>query len=240
MRASSCYNTASGSGREVGCTRSAKSAMSWASRRSVLASCPVALAKSRTCRGFATTRGSAAAANGRDERGLVPAGRFEDDQGRRQRPQARHGGGDALRIIRRGPRGAVWSAGRHDVGVRDVDAHEDRGRCHRVLHVTRSVLRPGNVIVLDNLAVHKQPEVRTAIETVGASSGSATLHLPPYSPDFNPIELAFAKLKALLRAARPWTFNHVYALLAAAVELFTPSACRNFVRHCAYQSAIGL
>ena len=110
----------------------------------------------------------------------------------------------------------------------------------RGLHVTRSVLRPGNVIVLDNLAVHKQPVVRTAIETVGASSGSATLHLPPYSPDFNPIELAFAKLKALLRAARPWTFNHVYALLAAAVELFTPSACRNFVRHCAYQSAIGL
>jgi transposase len=58
-------------------------------------------------------------------------------------------------------------------------------------------LRPGDVVVLDNLAAHKQPEVRTAIEQVGA----LVRFLPPYSPDFNPIELAFAKLKAFLRAA---------------------------------------
>ena len=79
-------------------------------------------------------------------------------------------------------------------------------------------LRPGDVVVLDNLAVHKQPEVRAAIETVGGSSD-----LPPYSPDCNPIELAFAKLKAFLRAARPRTFDHVCALIAAALELFTPA-----------------
>ena len=60
-------------------------------------------------------------------------------------------------------------------------------------------LRPGDVVVLDNLAVHKQPAVRTAIEHAGAS----LRFLPAYSPDFNPIELAFAKLKAFLRAARP-------------------------------------
>lgn len=60
-------------------------------------------------------------------------------------------------------------------------------------------LRPGDVVVLDNLAAHKQPEVRSAIEAVGAQ----LRFLPPYSPDFNPIELAFAKLKAFLRAARP-------------------------------------
>jgi transposase len=66
-------------------------------------------------------------------------------------------------------------------------------------------------VVLDNLAVHKQPEVRAAIEAVGAH----LRFLPPYSPDFNPIELAFAKLKAFLRAARPRTFDHVCALIAA-------------------------
>ena len=69
-------------------------------------------------------------------------------------------------------------------------------------------LRPGDVVVLDNLAVHKQPAVRTAIERVGAQ----LRFLPPYSPDFNPIELAFAKLNALLRAARPRTFDHGYRL----------------------------
>ena len=74
-------------------------------------------------------------------------------------------------------------------------------------------LRPGDVVVLDNLAVHKQPEVRAAIEAVGAQ----LRFLPPYSPDFNPIELAFAKLKAFLRAARPRTFDQVCALIAAAL-----------------------
>jgi transposase len=60
-------------------------------------------------------------------------------------------------------------------------------------------LRAGDVVVLDNLAVHKQPAVRAAIEAVGAQ----LRFLPPYSPDFNPIELAFAKLKAFIRGAAP-------------------------------------
>jgi transposase len=94
-------------------------------------------------------------------------------------------------------------------------------------------LRPGDVVVLDNLAVHKQPAVRAAIEGVGAQ----LRFLPPYSPDFNPIELAFAKLKAFLRAARPRTFDHVNALVAAALDLFTPPECRNYVRHCGYRVA---
>jgi transposase len=59
--------------------------------------------------------------------------------------------------------------------------------------------------------------------------------LPPYSPDFNPIELAFAKLKAFIRAARPRTFDHVCDLIAIALGLFTPTECRNFVRHCGYR-----
>jgi transposase len=94
-------------------------------------------------------------------------------------------------------------------------------------------LHQGDVVVLDNLAVHKQPEVRAAIEAVGAH----LRFLPPYSPDFNPIELAFAKLKAFLRAARPRTFDHVNALVAIALELFTATECRNYVRHCGYRVA---
>ena len=97
-------------------------------------------------------------------------------------------------------------------------------------------LRPGDVVVLDNLAVHKQPEVRAAIEAVGAQ----IRFLPPYSPDFNPIEQAFAKLKAFLRAARPRTFDQVTALVAAALALFTPAECRNYVRHCGYRLAVQL
>jgi transposase len=91
-------------------------------------------------------------------------------------------------------------------------------------------LRRGDVVVLDNLAAHKQPEVRRAIEQAGAF----LRFLPPYSPDFNPIELAFAKLKAFLRAARPRTFDQVCALMASALGLFMPDECTNYVKHCGY------
>jgi transposase len=99
--------------------------------------------------------------------------------------------------------------------------------------VLAPTLRPGDVVVLDNLAVHKQPEVRAAIERVGA----LVRFLPPYSPDFNPIEQAFAKLKAFLRAMRPRTFEHVCELLAAALGLFTPDECANFIHHCGYRAS---
>ena len=92
-------------------------------------------------------------------------------------------------------------------------------------------LRPGDIVVLDNLAAHKQPEVRAAIEQAGA----LLRFLPPYSPDFNPIELAFAKLKAFFRAARPRTFDHVCQLMAAALGLFMPDECANYVSHCGYR-----
>lgn len=97
-------------------------------------------------------------------------------------------------------------------------------------------LRHGDVVVLDNLAPHKQAAVRTAIESVGAS----LRFLPPYSPDFNPIELAFAKLKAFLRAIRPRNFEHVSHLIAIALGLFTPGECCNYVRHCGYRLAVQL
>ena len=114
-----------------------------------------------------------------------------------------------------------------------IDSASFRAYVEQVLVPT---LRAGDVVVLDNLAVHKQPEVRAAIEAAGAS----LRFLPPYSPDFNPIELAFSKLKAFLRAARPRSFDHVCALLAAALDLFTAPECRNFVRHCGYRVAVSL
>ena len=97
-------------------------------------------------------------------------------------------------------------------------------------------LHPGDVVVLDNLAMHKQPEVQAAIERVGAR----LRFLPPYSPDFNPIELAFAKLKAFLRAMRPRSFDQVIELVAIALPLFTPDECVNFVRHCGYRVTTAL
>jgi transposase len=97
-------------------------------------------------------------------------------------------------------------------------------------------LHRGDVVVLDNLVVHKQPEVRAAIEAAGAH----LRFLPPYSPDFNPIELAFAKLKAFLRAARPRSFDQVTALVAAALSLYTPTECRNYIRHCGYRLTVQL
>ena len=103
--------------------------------------------------------------------------------------------------------------------------------CAYVEQVLVPTLRPGDVVVLDNLAVHKHPEVRAAIEQVGAR----LRFLPPYSPDFNPIEQAFAKLKAFLRACRPRSFEHACELMAAALGLFLPDECANYVRHCGYR-----
>ena len=92
-------------------------------------------------------------------------------------------------------------------------------------------LRPGDVVVMDNLVVHTQPEVRTAIEATGAQ----LRFLPPYSPDFNPIELACAKLKGFLRAHRPRTFDEVVDLIKTALALFLPDECANYVRHAGYR-----
>jgi len=97
-------------------------------------------------------------------------------------------------------------------------------------------LRPGDVVILDNLAVHKQPELRQVLRAVGAE----LRFLPPYSPDLNPIEQAFAKLKAFLRAARPHSFDHVCQLLAWVLPRFTAAECRHFIQHCGYRVATGL
>ncbi|MBI3400496.1 MAG: transposase [Acidobacteria bacterium] len=113
---------------------------------------------------------------------------------------------------------------------------EDDRTSDAIAQILVPTLHKGDVVVLDNLAVHKQPEIRAAIERVGAH----LRFLPPYSPDFNPIELAFAKLKAFMRAARPRSFDQVCALVAVALGLYTPTECANYVRHCGYRVATAL
>jgi len=92
-------------------------------------------------------------------------------------------------------------------------------------------LRPGDIVVLDNLGSHRARAIRHAILAAGAKLP----FLPPYSPDFNPIEQAFAKLKAFLRAARPRTFDQVNALVATALTLYTPTECANYIRNAGYR-----
>ena len=92
-------------------------------------------------------------------------------------------------------------------------------------------LRPGDVVILDNLSSHKGARVRTMIEAAGAS----LLYLPPYSPDFNPIENAFAKLKALLRKAAERTVEGLWRWIAQLIDLFTPQECANYFRAAGYE-----
>jgi transposase len=91
-------------------------------------------------------------------------------------------------------------------------------------------LSPGDVVVLDNLASHKVAGVREAVEARGA----ILRFLPPYSPDFNPIEQAFAKLKALLRRAAPRSREALWNKIGSIVTDFPPSQCANMIRHCGY------
>lgn len=91
-------------------------------------------------------------------------------------------------------------------------------------------LREGDILVMDNLAAHKTTGVR---ETV-AARGASVLYLPPYSPDLNPIEMAFAKLKALLRAAEPRTIDALWRAIGNLLDRFTPAQCRNMLRHAGY------
>lgn len=85
-------------------------------------------------------------------------------------------------------------------------------------------LKPGDIVVMDNLPAHKPPSVRHSIEAAGA----ALFYLPPYSPDFNPIEMAFAKLKAILKKAAARTIAELWDVIAKALDQFTPTECRNF------------
>jgi len=95
-------------------------------------------------------------------------------------------------------------------------------------------LQPGDTVIMDNLSSHKVAGVRSAIEAAGAN----LLYLPPYSPDMNPIEMAFSKLKSLLRAKALRTMDELWKAFGPISEAFSPSECLNYFRHAGYvQSA---
>jgi transposase len=97
-------------------------------------------------------------------------------------------------------------------------------------HLTKS-LRPGDIVVMDNLSSHKTPGVVAAIEAAGAT----VRYLPPYSPDLNPIELAFSKFKKLLRDGAERTTDKLWTLCGRVLDLFTENECRNYLQHCGYR-----
>ena len=91
-------------------------------------------------------------------------------------------------------------------------------------------LAPGDIVVMDNLPAHKRAETRIAIEAAGAR----LMYLPPYSPDLNPIEMAFAKLKAALRKAAARSLEVLWNAIADALTNFTPQECTNFFAAAGY------
>jgi transposase len=93
-------------------------------------------------------------------------------------------------------------------------------------------LRRGDIVIADDLAAHKRAGARRAIEAAGCT----LVLLPPYSPDLNPIELAFSKLKALLRKAGLRTVDGLWDFLGKALDAFSPQECRNYFRHCGYHA----
>lgn len=92
-------------------------------------------------------------------------------------------------------------------------------------------LKPGDVVVMDNLSSHKVKGVRESIESAGAS----IKYLPAYSPDLNPIELAFSKFKKLLRDGSARTCEKLTKLCGEVLDLFPESECRNYMKHCGYR-----
>ena len=91
-------------------------------------------------------------------------------------------------------------------------------------------LSPGDIVVMDNLPAHKNEKVRELIEAANAQ----LVYLPPYSPDLNPIEMAFSKLKALLRKAAERTRDGLWDKIGQVLDAFTPEECANYFRHAGY------
>jgi transposase len=100
-----------------------------------------------------------------------------------------------------------------------------------VEHVLVPTLSPGDMVIMDNLPAHRVAGVREAI----AAAGATCLFLPPYSPDFNPIEQAFAKFKALLRKAAARTIDALWDAIADAIERFTPAECLAYFTNSGYE-----
>ncbi len=95
-------------------------------------------------------------------------------------------------------------------------------------------LRPGRIVVMDNLSAHKSERVRELIEAAGCE----VLYLPPYSPDFNPIEEAFSKIKGILRKAQARTREALVEAMGKALDAITVRDVRGFFQHCGYRTVV--
>jgi transposase len=93
-------------------------------------------------------------------------------------------------------------------------------------------LRPDDIVIMDNLSSHKGPRVSQLIEAAGAS----LIFLPPYSPDFNPIEMAFSKLKAMLRKAAERSVEGLWNRIGRITDTFTPAECANYFATAGYDA----
>ena len=101
-----------------------------------------------------------------------------------------------------------------------------------VEQVLAPVLRPGDIVVMDNLGSHKGSAIRRTIRAAGAR----LLFLPPYSPDLNPIEQVFAKLKTSLRKAEERTVDGLWQRIGSLLDAFTPGECANYLQNAGYVS----
>ncbi len=143
------------------------------------------------------------------------------------------------RLVGRAPFGhwntSTFLAGlRHDGIVaplvlnRPINGRSFRAYVEQMLAPT---LTPGDIVIADNLASHKVTGVRAAIEARGAS----LLFLPPYSPDLNPIEQVFAKLKALIRKEEPRSRERLWSTIGTSLDRFTPAECSNYLANAGYR-----
>lgn len=164
---------------------------------------------------------------------------FLDESGAQTNMTRTHGRAPrGVRVIDRVPHGhwktttilsAIRTSGPFAAAVVSGATDSDVFRTY-VEHVLTPELLPGDVVILDNLQPHKAAGVREMIETAGAT----LLYLPPYSPDFNPIENMWSKVKQHLRSAAARTFGALQEAVTAALRNITPGDCLGFFRHCGY------
>ena len=126
---------------------------------------------------------------------------------------------------------ALRTSGLVATTVFDGATNGDRFRAY-VTDTLVPVLKPGDTVILDNLQSHKVAGIREAIEAAGAR----IRYLPAYSPDFNPIEQTFSKLKVLLRTAAARTIPELWAAIARAFTAFSPAECRNYITAAGYNA----
>ena len=99
-----------------------------------------------------------------------------------------------------------------------------------VEHVLAPCLKPGDIVLMDNLPAHRSAAVRHAIQSAGAE----LRFLPPYSPDLNPIEMAFSKFKACLKRRAARTLGELEDAIAQAMDIYTPNECQNYFAAAGY------